>query len=605
MFEIEQREIAKQIVDICRNEGIEIENISWSWIPFSGNWGMATTFFQAAAEEARAKGLKINVGKRAQEIASLIAERLQLPAGFEKAESVRGYLNLYFSTPDYSQRVIDTVLHEKENFGRNPRSGKRVMVEFSQPNTHKAFHVGHLRNVILGNSVCNILDFNGDTVIRTNYLGDIGLHVIKWLWCYLKYHEGEQPSGDITRWMGDIYAEASRRHETEADAEEEIRALFARWDSRDPKIVALWEKTRQWSLDGFDQIYRALNVRFDHLYFESDVEDSGKEIVDKLIEKNLAVDERPEGPVVVKLDELCGTKDKYRVLVALRSDGTSLYSTKDLSLASRKFNEFNLDQSVYVIDVRQSLYMQQIFKTIELMGYPWAKNLYHLSYEIVNLPGNVTMSSRDGTVVFLQDLIDEATSRAKEIVNEKNPDLAESTKDSIAQMVAMGGLKYSMLSRDNTKIVTFDWQAALDFNGQAAPYIQYAGVRANSILRKADMRVPAALPLAYELSEIEIELIDLISRMPKEVQRAAAEYKPLFIANLAFDLAQTFNNFYRQCPVLQAEANVRDYRLRLAAAARQAMVNCLALRELIRLKLCDFERMCLTGLEKPDPFFYE
>ena len=293
-----------------------------------------------------------------------------LPYGFERAEAVKGYLNIYFSSKIYSQRVIDEVLEKGNDYGKGEPTGQRVMVEFSQPNTHKAFHVGHLRNVILGNSVCNILEKSGDEVIRANYLGDIGLHVIKWMWCYLKYHNGEQPSGDITRWMGDIYAEASRRHETEPDADAEIRALFARWDRRDEDVVELWKTTRQWSLDGFDDIYNELGVHFDHLYFESEVEDSGKVIVDELIEKKIAVDERPEGAVVVKLDDLCGTKDKYRVLVVLRSDGTSLYATKDLSLAIKKFEQFILDRSIYVIDVRQSLYMQQIFKTMELMGYP-------------------------------------------------------------------------------------------------------------------------------------------------------------------------------------------------------------------------------------------
>jgi arginyl-tRNA synthetase len=397
------------------------------------------------------------------------------------------------------------------------------------------------------------------------------------MWCYLKYHPGEEPSGDITRWMGDLYAEATRRHEEEPDAEAEIRELFGRWDRRDPDITALWERTRQWSLDGFADIYKTLGVKFDHLYFESEVEDSGKEIVDELVSKGIAVDERPDNAVAVKLDDLCGTKEKYRVLVVLRSDGTSLYATKDLSLAIKKFEQFHLDRSIYVIDVRQSLYMQQIFKTLELMGYPWTKNCYHLAYEIVNLPGNVTMSSRDGTVVFLQDLLNEATARALAIVEEKNPDLDVTTKQSIAHKVALGALKYSMLSRDNTKIVTFDWEAALDFNGQAAPYIQYAGVRANSILRKAEKGIPAALDVKYDLTPVEIELIEMISRVPKEIQRAAAECKPLYIANLAYDIAKAFNDFYRQCPVLQAEPEIRDFRLRISAASRQAIVNCLQL----------------------------
>lgn len=577
MFEKEQLALARQVQAISASEGYPIESIRWAWIPFSGNWGLAMSFFQIVAEAAKKRGEKINVGAKAQEIAEKIVKEIQLPNGFERAEAVRGYLNVYFSSKEYARRVVDIILTEGAEFGRAPRTGRRTMVEFAQPNTHKAFHVGHLRNVILGNVVCNLIDAGGDDVVRTTYLGDIGLHVIKWMWCYMKYHNGEQPTGDITRWMGDLYTEASQRAETEACAEAEIRALFARWDNRDPETVALWKETRQWSIDGFAEIFNRLGVRFDHYYFESDVEDSGKVVVDELIAKGIADDERPENAVVVKLDEKFGTKDKYRVLVVLRSDGTSLYATKDLALAIQKFDEFKLDRSVYVIDVRQSLYMTQIFKTLELMGCPWTKDCIHLSYEIVNLPGNVTMSSRDGTVVFLNDLLAEAQSRALEIVREKNPNLSEDEKQRVAEMVAMGALKYSMISRDNTKIVTFDWASALDFNGQAAPYIQYAAVRANSILKRMEQPFPAELELTYEMSEVEIELIDLMTRVPKEVARSAAEMKPLYLATLAFDLAKTFNEFYRVCPVMKAEPNIRDFRLRLTAAARQSIVNCLAI----------------------------
>ncbi|MHC1771819.1 MAG: arginine--tRNA ligase [Flexilinea sp.] len=576
MFQSEKKQIEDEVRRVLAANGLTEGEMIWKYIPFKGSLGVSGSPVNIVAANAKKKGLSIDINKETERIVQSLSKQFSFTDDIERIESEKIYWNWIYNKKN-AKKIVDTVLREKTDYGKGELKHQRVMVEFSQPNTHKAFHVGHLRNVILGNAVCNILEKAGNEVIRANYLGDIGLHVIKWMWCYLKYHNGEVPTGDITRWMGDLYTEASRRHEDEPDAEGEIRALFARWDRRDPEVTELWKRTRQWSLDGFEDIYRTLNVKFDHLYFESEVEDSGKEIVDELVSKGIAVDERPENAVAVKLDELCGTKEKYRVLVVLRSDGTSLYATKDLSLAIKKFAQFKLDRSIYVIDVRQSLYMQQIFKTLELMGYPWTGDCFHLAYEIVNLPGNVTMSSRDGTVVFLQDLIDEATSRALTIVQEKNPDLDSETKLSIANQVALGALKYSMLSRDNTKIVTFDWEAALDFNGQAAPYIQYAGVRANSILRKAGGIVPPSVDLSYELTSVEIELLSKISRFPEEIQRSAAECKPLFVANLAYDIAQAFNNFYRQCPVIQAEPAVRDFRLRIAAASRQAIVNSLAL----------------------------
>ena len=576
MFETEQQAVEARIKQYCDENGLDLPTLQWMRIPFSAHWGISTSFFQMAAQEAR-QGKKVKVPVRAQEIASLVAEHLGAPHGFEKVEAVKGYLNLYFNTAEYARRVVDQVLADGNDYGRGPDQAERVMVEFSQPNTHKAFHVGHLRNVILGDAVCRQLDFAGFDVVRANYIGDIGLHVIKWLWNYQKFHAGEQPGEDKTRWMGDLYAEADRRFEESETNQAEVRALFGRWDQREPEVVKLWEQTREWSMEGFAQVYELLDVRFDHLYYESEVEDSGKDLVDGLIEKGIARDERPEGAVIIPLDEILGTTEKFRVLVILRSDGTSLYSTKDIPLAIEKIEKYKLDRSIYVIDVRQSLYMQQIYKTLELMGYEWAKDLYHLAYEIVNLPGNVTMSSRDGTVVLLEDLVREATTRALEIVQAKNPELSLEHQQRIAQEVALGALKYSMLSRDNTKVVTFDWEAALDFNGQAAPYIQYAYVRCGSILRRFGKAVPAEAEWTADLEPAEIALVELISRLPEVVQRAAMEYRPMLVANLSFEMAQAFSDFYNQCPVLKAEEPVRSRRLRMVAVSRQVLRNCLYL----------------------------
>jgi arginyl-tRNA synthetase len=311
------------------------------------------------------------------------------------------------------------------------------------------------------------------------------------------------------------------------------------------------------------------------VYFESEVEESGKEIVKQLINDGVAQDERPEGAVIVDLDAILGTEEKYRVLVILRSDGTSLYPTKDLPLAIMKFAEFDLDRSIYVIDVRQSLYMKQIFKILDLMGNEWAKDCYHLAYEIVNLPGNVTIASREGTVVLLEDLISEAEKRAFKIVEDKNAELDEKMKKDIAQKVAIGAIKYSLLSRDNTKVITFDWETAMDVNGQAAPYIQYAAVRANSILRRVQFSLPESKDIRYKLSKDEVELIDLLGRFSQEVQRATKDLRPLLIANYSYEVARAFSNFYNKCPVLSADEEIRDFRLRLVAGTKQVIINSL------------------------------
>ena len=584
MFESEQQAIQAKIAAFCRQQGLpDPGKLAWTPIPFSGEWGISTSFFQLAALEARqikeTSGQGVSVPQRAQEIAALVAASLGQPSGFTRVEALKGYLNLYFASGEYARRVIASVLEQGQKFGWGARRGERVMVEFSQPNTHKAFHVGHLRSAILGDALCRILEAAGYDVVRANYYGDIGLHVIKWLWNYMNFHTGEKPQKDITRWMGEIYAEANRRLEENPELEAEVRQVYARWDRREADIYNLWKETRQWSLDGFDEMYKVLDIRFDRLYGNSEVEHPGKDVVAELIEKGIARDERPEGAVIVKIDELLGLeKEKYRVLVVLRSDNTALYATEDLALAKLKFQEYpDLERSIYVVDVRQSLHFTQVFKTLEIAGYPWAPRCQHLGYELVNLPGNVVMASREGTVVLLEDLLREATTRAMEIVNQKNPALDEAQKQAVARAVGIGALKFPMLSRDNAKLVTFDWQTALDFNGQAAPYIQYAHVRANSILRRLEEPFPGPIMPEYPLDPTEVQLIDLISRLPGEVQRAAAEYKPLHLTNIAYELAQAFTDFYNACPVLKAEPHVRQSRVRLVAAARQAMANALNL----------------------------
>lgn len=578
MFTKEQTLAEQRIAELCQLHGVPMLPVNWAWIPFSGHWGISTSFFQTAAAEAKS-GKKVVVPQRAQEIAQLMADNLTGLAGFEKIEAVKGYLNLYFSTAEYAQRVVDSVVSEGAFFGQGAHRNEQVMVEFSHPNTHKAFHVGHLRSAILGDTIALILDFAGYDVIRANYPGDIGLHVIKWLWNYMTRHNGEKPEKDITRWMGDVYLEAVRRLEETPELESEVRALYTRWDQRDPEVVALWKETRQWSLDGFAELYQTLGIRFDRYYFNSMAEEPGKAMVADLIQRGIASDERPDGPVIVKIDELLGlTEENYRVMVALRSDGTALYATEDMALARIKFTDYpELAKSLYVVDVRQSLHFRQVFKTLELAGYEWAKRCQHISYELVNLPGNVTLASRDGVVVLLEDLIREAIARALDVVKVKNPDLSDDQKLAIATSVGIGAIKFPMLARENGKIVTFDWEQALDFEGQASPYIQYAYVRGGSILRKAGGGIPSSKIIDYDLHPTEIALIDLIARLPGEVQRAAADYRPMVIAAYAYELAKAFNVFYMQCPVLQTEDHIRNFRLRLVVAARQVIANSLAL----------------------------
>ena len=571
MFRNEQLQVESGIQKILEDHNIPVpDDYGWAPVPFSGEWGMATSFFKTAALEGKSGKVK-NVPQRAEEIAALVAEKLPAQIYFPRVEALSGYLNLYFDSRLFSSRVVNSVI-SSEYFGRGDAKNQTIMVEFSNLNTHKAFHVGHLRSTILGDVVSRILDYSGYKVVPVNYYGDMGLHVIKWLWNYQKHHQGETPPEDATQWMGEIYEEASRHLEEDPSLESEIRDLYARWDQQDPEIVDLWKETRQWSLDGFEDLYQILDIHYDRFYSNSEVEFQGKEMVEDLIKRGIAEDLRPEDAVIVRIDDHLGLdKEKYRVLVVLRSDGTALYATEDLALAKLKHEEYAPDRSIYVVDVRQSLHFQQVWKTLEIAGYKWAKRCEHLAYELVNLPGNVVMASREGTVVRLEDLIREAQERAYQVVQEKNPDLSEEQKRDISRAVGLGAIKFPMLDRESTRIVTFDWETALDFNGQAAPYIQYAHVRCNSILKKADQVHTKKIQPDYEFDPTELNLIEHLSRFPGIVQNAAEDLKPLHLTNALYETAKAFNAFYRQAPVLNAEPEVREFRLQMVEASKRVL----------------------------------
>lgn len=590
MFLAEQQTIEEKIRAYCDGQGIPLAALKWMPIPFSGEWGISTSFFQTAADEARS-GKKVAVPQRAQEIAEHVKAALLSTPGISHAEAVKGYLNLYYSTSDYARRVVDLVLEQGGRFGAGSARGERVMVEYIQPNTHHSIHIGHARNGILGEALARIVQFAGFDTLRATYPGDIGLGVITILWAYQKFYQGQEPQGVHERgqWLLKIYVEATRLLEPQENEtpeekaqreayDRERRELYRRWDAGDAEVRKLWLETREWSLEEIRAIFEMLDIKMDVWFFESDVDEPAKAIVEELIQRGIADDERPQGgPVIVKIDEKLGLKkEKYRTNVVLRNDGTTLYLTKDLALAKVKFEQYQVDRSIYVVDVRQSMHLQQAFKILELMGFKQAEKCFHLGYGFVSLPEGA-MSARRGVLVLFKDVADEAESRALAAMGERTPDMPDSERRTVAQQIGLGALKYAMLSVDNNKDMVFDIDDALSFEGHTGPYLQNAYVRANSILRKAGS-LPSEAPFDHPLTSHEIQIIDLISRFPTTVEQAAEEYRPLVVANYVYDLANAFHSFYHAVPVLQAESEaVKAARLRLVAATRQTLANALAL----------------------------
>jgi len=567
MFEKEQQLIETKIKEFCAANDVPLAELKWQPIPFSGEWGFATSFFQTAANEARAGRGGKPVPQRAQEMAEQVKGQIGSVDGIGRIDAVKGYLNLYFSTATYANRVVDEVLVSGLDFGRGAKKNERVMVEYAQPNMLHSF--------------------------------DIGLGVITIVWAYDKFYKGQEPEGIHERgqWLLKIYVEATtmlekKENETAEETAQreaydiERREMYRKWDSGDPYVRELWHMLREWSLEEMRDVLRMLDTKIDVWFFESEVDKPSKLIVDELIARDIATDERPNGgAVIVKIDEKLGlTKDKYRTNVILRSDGTTLYLTKDLALAKEKFEKYNVDRSIYVVDARQSLHMQQAFAILKLWGFPQSEKCYHLGYGFVSLPEGA-MSARRGRVVLFKDVADEAVKRVLAVESEKSGDVPASEREKIANQIGLGALVYSMLSVDNNKDIVFDINEALSFDGRTGPYIQNAYVRANSILKKSKVEGQksdlGSSTFDYELTKHEIELIEQISRFPQTVEQAANEYRPLVMASYAYDLANTFHSFYHAVNVMQTEnEKIRNARLQLVMAAKQTIENALRLLDI-------------------------
>ncbi|MCW1296854.1 MAG: arginine--tRNA ligase [Candidatus Parvarchaeota archaeon] len=514
-----------------------------------------------------AKEMKRNPNEIANEIVKKI--KLGKESNFSKIEVISGYINFFLKKEEFCENLLNKILKEGKKFGRL-NIGKRIrtMVEFSQPNTHKAFHIGHLRNTCLGDALSRILEFANFDVIRANYPGDIGMHVARCLWCYLKFHRGEEPKERKGEWLGKIYAEACKRIEENPAYEAEVKEILKKLEERDKKLINIWRKTRKWSLDDFKRIYKELDVKFDVYFFESELERKGKRIVEEALKKGIA--KISEGAPIVDLSAY-----GLDVFMLLRSDGTSLYSTKDLALAKEKFEKYKIKKSIYVVGSEQKMYFQQLFKTLELLGFKQASDCYHLSYELVMFESG-KMSSREGTVVLYDELADKMKEKAYEEVRKRNPKISEKEARKIAEIIAIGAMKYGMLKFDNNKVIIFDWEKMLEFEGDTGPYLQYACVRANKILEKygeIENKIRC-----NQVEEVEIELIKQISIFPALIKKICETYKVNLLADYCYRLASKFNEFYDKCPVL-SEKDEEKKRMRIAIvhATKLVIERCLLL----------------------------
>jgi len=513
-------------------------------------------------------------------IAKEMSEKIK-PAGMiREAKAAGPYVNFYANWDRMNIAVLQQIADNDDDFGHSSESKGTVMVEFCHANTHKAFHIGHVRNISYGESLSRILEAAGYDVIRANYQGDIGPHVAKCLWGFLKLHKGVAPkNGSKGRWLGKVYAEASAKFAASKKVESEVEAINNKLYVRDKKITAAWKKTRGWSLGYFKEIYGDFGVKFNRLYFESEVEKSGAKAAKDLLAKKIA--KKSDGAVIVDLNA-----DNLGVFVLLTTDGNPLYSAKDLGLAELQWKEHRPDRIVHVVGSEQKHYFQQLFRTLQLAKSPVADREAHLSYELVNLPTG-KMKSRDGNAVLYDDLKEEMVSLAVAEAKKKNPKLAKRKLDMIAKQVGLGAIKFWMLNTGPDKVIIFDPKRAASIDESSGPYVQYAYTRACSIISKSKgtrRREKIASPIknikrniGMLKEEKELELIKLLNEFPESVRSSAESMHPHVIAGFATRLAIAFNDFYECVPVLKANEDVKNARLVLVEAVRTVLKNALYL----------------------------
>ena len=501
-------------------------------------------------------------------IAADLAENIEAKGAISKVMPLGGYVNFFVNKSQLAETVINDVLTKKEKYGHTDLGqDKAVVIDFSSPNIAKPFHIGHIRTTVIGNALYKIYDSQGYNVVRVNHLGDYGTQFGRLIVAFKLWGSKEAVEANPIPELLKLYVKFHEEAEQKPEMEDEARAWFTKLENGDEEAKALWQWFRDESLKEFARVYDLLDIEFDSYAGESFYSDKMGVVIDQLKEKGLLV--QSQGTNVVDLEQ-------YNMPPALitKNDGSTLYMTRDLAAAIYRKNTYDFDKCIYVVGSQQSLHFQQLFKVLELMGYEWSKDLIHVPFGMVALEEG-TMSTRKGRVVFLEDVLKQAVEKTKEIVLSKNPNAKN--VEQIAKQVGVGAVVFQELSNSRIKDYTFSWSRTLSFEGETGPYVQYTHARCCAVLRKAEEEVTA--DINYDLlSEGDgAEVLKVIGSFNKAILAAMRKNEPHIITRFVLDLAQAFNKFYHDNPILVDDVEVRKARLALVAATRQTIENALAL----------------------------
>ncbi len=498
--------------------------------------------------------------KRPEEVAKELAKKTKIKFLETKAEGP--YLNFYIKWEDFSQVLLETI---SEEYGKNEIK-KRVVIDLSSPNPAHPFHMGTLRSTLIGESLSRILEFQGYEVKRICYLNDLGKQAAILLLGYKLLANGEEPEGKPDVWLGNIYYEMNEKIKREPDLEKKVFGILKKYESGDEEIVKIAKKVFNWCLEGFKENWKKIGVKFDEIIWESELIKKSKEVVEELKEKNLVFDS--EGALVLKLEpELPNT-------IILRSDGTGLYLTRDIALTLLKYEKYKPELNIYVVAEDQKLHFEQQFKTLELLGYKeLAKNSIHLWFSMVLLEGK-KMSARKGWMVLWDDLLEEGEKRSLKEIEKRWKDLEDKEKIKRAEAIALSSIIYFILKYSPEKIVNFSWKRALKFEGDTGPYLQYTYARINSLLKKGKYE---NFDGRYLKEEKEKKILKLLAKYPEILEKCRKELRPHYLANYLHKLADSFNEFYQNIPILKSEEKFKNARLKLVECVKNVLKTGLTL----------------------------
>ena len=509
-------------------------------------------------------------------IAKGIAEGIADAPLFEKVEQVNAYVNMFISKEEFVKDTLEEVLAKGDDFGRTDiGAGKKVIVEYSSPNIAKPFHIGHIRSTVIGNSIYKIYDALGYDVVRINHLGDYGTQFGKMICAYRHWGNKEDVIKEPIKTLLSYYTKFHVEVETHPELDDEAREIFTKLEHGEKEEVELWQWFRDESLKEFTRVYDMLGISFDSYAGESFYSDKMPRFVKELADKGLL--EESQGAQIVDLEP-------YGLGAALvtKSDGSTLYITRDIAAAVYRKETYDFYKNIYVVASQQNLHFQQWIQIVELLGYEWARDCVHIPFGLVSLEDG-TMSTREGRVVFLEDVLNKAVDKTKEIIKEKNADASEADVDEIAKAVGIGAVIFQELSNNRIKDYTFKWDKVLNFDGETGPYVQYTHTRCASVLRKAGeaiVKKAAALEgvdFQYLCSESAYELAKLLYKFPAVIVDAGEKYEPSIVTRHIVDMAQGFNRFYHDEHILTDNEEEQVAKVALVIAAKDAIKNGLAL----------------------------